>query len=95
MTRGKSSWKMDATVPPIPTAAATKAHPSALADASQAAAITAMSARASIGLGTKPVLSPTWIHVMKPKLTTTAATPITVAARWARSCSSPVVFSVR
>ena len=65
----------------MPTAAATKAHPSALTDASQAAAITAIRASASIGSGTKPVLRPTWIHVMNPNVTTTAATPRTVAAR--------------
>ena len=82
-------------MPPMPRAAATKAQPSDLAEASQAAAITAMSASASMGLGTKPVLSPTWIHVMKPKVTTTATTPKAVAAFCARAWISPVVFSVR
>ena len=57
--------------------------------------MTANSASASIGLGTKPVLRPTWIQVMKPKVTRNATTPMAAAAFCARSWSSPVVFSVR
>ena len=76
----------------MPTAAAVKAHPSALAHASQAAAITAMSPSASMGSGTNPVLRPTWIQVMKPNVTTMATTPIDRGRLLARAWSSPVVL---
>ena len=79
ITRGNSSVKIDPTVPAMPTAAATKAQPSALADVSHAAAMTAISASASSGSGTNPVLSPTWTHVKNPKDTTTATTATPVA----------------
>ncbi len=79
----------------MPTAAAVKAQPSALACAHHAAAMTAARPSASIGLGTKPVLSPTWIHVMNPNVTTTASAPIAAEAFCALSWISPVVLRVR
>ena len=85
ITRGKSSLKSAPTVPAMPRAAAVKAQPSALAWAAQAAPITAMKPSASIGLGTNPVLRPTWIQVMNPNVTTTASSPIQADTFCARS----------
>ena len=89
ITRGYNSVKIDPTVPPMPTAAAMKAHPSARSRAAHAATMTARSAKASSGSGTKPVLSPTCTQVMKPKETITATSPIAVAARAAPARGAP------
>ena len=75
MTRGNSSKKIEPTTLPIATAAAAKADPSERDSASQAAAITASRASASMGLGTKPSLSPRWLQVSQPKDTAVASQP--------------------
>ena len=95
ITRGKSSKKIDPTTLPMAVAAAANAQPCEPDSASNAAPTTAMSASASMGLGTKPMLRPTWLQVNQPKVITAASHPRRPDNRFTRSWSSPSVLRVR